>query len=427
MARNKGMFQFAANFEIKNAAALDPRTVVATKAELYNIETWPYDGSTAYLYNGLVVSVTEENELYMLIDSVNFTTESSWKKISSPNVEDYPIVIIEDSLTSTSTEHALSANQGRMLKEMINSIPKYEIEKTTEGYRLVTESGGAPLGDIINFSDLVVKSGEVIDVDGLFVIRLTLNNDEIIDIPATALVDVYTSNDEYINITSDNKIGLNFNVLKEKLNIPTDLSEEVNTLINVVGNSTSGLVKDTSDIIIKLGNIESSLTNKVDVSSFNILESIVSENNSDLKLLEETVEETVIKLNEIDTKVNVDNVSEFVAESIAPFKVKNLIEGNNIVITETVDPGVFKIDVDNLTATNIIYENNVTVKAKLDALNDAVDSIESVVVVGITAGSGIDVDTSTSTSIPTIGIKIKEGSSITVNEDGLDIVWKEFK
>jgi hypothetical protein len=309
-----------------------------------------------------------------------------------------------------------------VLKEMINSIPKYEIEKTTEGYRLVTESGGTPLGDIINFSDLVVKSGEVIDVDGLFVIRLTLNNDEIIDIPATALVDVYTSNDEYINITSDNKIGLNFNVLKEKLNIPIDLSEEVNTLIDVVGNSTSGLVKDTSDIIIKLGNIESLLTNKVDVSSFNILESIVSGNNSDLKLLEETVEETVIKLNEIDTKVNVDNVSEFVAESIAPFKVKNLIEGNNIVITETVDPGVFKIDVDNLTAANIIYENNVTVKAKLDALNDAVDSIESVVVVGITAGSGIDVDTSTSTSTPTIGIKIKEGSSITVNEDGLDIV-----
>ena len=93
------------------------------------------------------------------------------------------------------------------------------------------------------------------------------------------------------------------------------------------------------------------------------------------------------------------------------------------------EPDTFKgknfideIDVNNLTAANIIYENNVTVKAKLDALNDAVDSIESVVVVGITAGSGIDVDTSTSTSIPTIGIKIKEGSSITVNEDGLDIV-----
>jgi hypothetical protein len=77
MARNKGMFQFAANFEIKNAAALDPRTVVATKAELYNKETWPYDGETAYLYNGLVVSVTEENELYMLIDSANYALESS--------------------------------------------------------------------------------------------------------------------------------------------------------------------------------------------------------------------------------------------------------------------------------------------------------------------------------------------------------------
>jgi hypothetical protein len=34
MARNKGTFQFAANFEVKAAAALDPRIVVSTKSEL---------------------------------------------------------------------------------------------------------------------------------------------------------------------------------------------------------------------------------------------------------------------------------------------------------------------------------------------------------------------------------------------------------
>lgn len=39
MARNKGMFKFAANFEVKAAEALDPRVVVSTKAELINKET----------------------------------------------------------------------------------------------------------------------------------------------------------------------------------------------------------------------------------------------------------------------------------------------------------------------------------------------------------------------------------------------------
>ena len=52
MARNKGTFQFAANFEVKAAEALDPRIVVATKSELINKETWPSDGDTLYLYEG---------------------------------------------------------------------------------------------------------------------------------------------------------------------------------------------------------------------------------------------------------------------------------------------------------------------------------------------------------------------------------------
>ena len=66
MARNKGTFQFAANFEVKAAEALDPRIVVATKSELVNKETWPSDGDTLYLYEGLLVSVADEGKIYML-------------------------------------------------------------------------------------------------------------------------------------------------------------------------------------------------------------------------------------------------------------------------------------------------------------------------------------------------------------------------
>ena len=51
MARNKGTFKFASNFEVKTAEALDPRIIVENKEELIDKETWPYDGDTLNLYN----------------------------------------------------------------------------------------------------------------------------------------------------------------------------------------------------------------------------------------------------------------------------------------------------------------------------------------------------------------------------------------
>lgn len=421
MARNKGMFQFAANFEIKNSAALDPRMVVATKAELYNKETWPYDGDTAYLYNGLVVAVTEENELYMLIDAANYTAEASWKKIV-----DVKQTVVEDSLESESTINALSANQGKVLKEMIESIPSYEIEKTDEGYKLVSEQGGNALGAVISFSDLVVKSGEVVNVDGSPVIKLTLTNDEVIDIPAVSLVDIYTSNDKYINVTDDNKIGLNIEVLKSDLAIPADLSEEVAALTAAIGSAEEGLLKDVADQAIKIGNIETALTSKVEVSAFNTLQAAVAGNTSDIEAVEEAVTEISEKVTSLETKVDVESVSEAISAAIAPFNVKGLVSGDNITITETANAGTFKIGVEGLTAEDVTYAEGVTVKAKLDALNDAIESAVAGGVVGITAGSGVYVDTTTSTTMPTVGIKVKANSALVADADGLDVVWGEF-
>ena len=420
MVRNKGTFQFAANFEIKNAAALDPRMVVATKAELYNKETWPYDGDTAYLYNGLVVAVTEENELYMLIDSENYTSESAWKKIGGGKQ-----TVVEDSLDSESATSALSAKQGKVLKGLIDAIPSYEIAKTENGYKLVTEEGGEAKGEIISFSDLVVKSGEVVDVDGSLVLRLTLTNDDTIDIPAASLVDVYTSNDKYIDVTADNKIGLNVEVLKADLNIPADLSEEVAALTAAIGTAENGLVKDVADSIVKIGTIETALSSKVEVSEFNTLQAAVSGNTSDIEAVEKTVAEHATKIGNLENKVDVDSVSGAISEAVAPYKVKGLVSGNNITITETANAGEFKIGVTGLSAEQIAYSDTVTVKAQLDALSDSIEAAVAGGVASITAGLGITVD-STSKTMPVVGIKVKENSAISIDEEGLDLNWKEF-
>ena len=121
MARNKGTFQFAANFEVKAAAALDPRVAVATKAELIAKETWPYDGDTIYLYKGILVSVQEENAVYMLVDTAKILSSdySGWLRVDAGNAEQVEIV---DNLTSDATNKALSAKQGKVLMGEIDGV-----------------------------------------------------------------------------------------------------------------------------------------------------------------------------------------------------------------------------------------------------------------------------------------------------------------
>lgn len=121
MARSKGQFVFAANFEVKAAAALDPRVMVATKAELITKETWPYDGDTIYLYEGILVSVQEENAVYMLVDYDKVLAEdySGWLRVDAGNAEQVEVV---DNLESDASNKALSAKQGKVLMGEIADV-----------------------------------------------------------------------------------------------------------------------------------------------------------------------------------------------------------------------------------------------------------------------------------------------------------------
>lgn len=164
MARNKGTFSYAANYEVKVQAALDPRIAVETKAELILKDTWPYDGDTIYLYKGLVVSVQEENALYMLTDMSKITASdySGWLRVDAGNAEQVEVI---DNLTSDSTTAALSAKQGKILmgeidgvkakitsiytpKGSVDSYDKLPTENLTAGdvYNVVAAYGNYPAG-----------------------------------------------------------------------------------------------------------------------------------------------------------------------------------------------------------------------------------------------------------------------------------------
>lgn len=120
MARNKGTFQFAANFEVKLQDLLDPRGGVTSKAELINKETFPYSGDTIYMKEGMLVTVQEEQSIYMLIDLSKITASdySGWKRMDAAAAQQIEVV---DNLESDSSDAALSAKQGKELKSQIDS------------------------------------------------------------------------------------------------------------------------------------------------------------------------------------------------------------------------------------------------------------------------------------------------------------------
>lgn len=84
MARNKGAFAFAANYEIKLQELLDPRGGVINKEELINKETFPYDGDTIYMKEGMLVTVSSTREVYMLVNLANILAPdySGWVRIA---------------------------------------------------------------------------------------------------------------------------------------------------------------------------------------------------------------------------------------------------------------------------------------------------------------------------------------------------------
>ena len=69
--------------EVRAQQNIDKRTIKDTLDDLTNIDTYPHDGSTVYMKNGMVVSVVETGDLYMLIDVNKITDKNEgWKRLT---------------------------------------------------------------------------------------------------------------------------------------------------------------------------------------------------------------------------------------------------------------------------------------------------------------------------------------------------------
>jgi len=80
MARSRGSFNFAQNFEVQRAAPLDARQKVGYYTDLVDPSAWISTDGYVWLYNGAMVVVTEDpsSGLYILKDGGNYTNYNSW-------------------------------------------------------------------------------------------------------------------------------------------------------------------------------------------------------------------------------------------------------------------------------------------------------------------------------------------------------------
>lgn len=145
-SRPAGVAQFAVNFEPGGQAPLDARTVVGTKADLINAATY----AAKNYYQGMLVIVKDTQEVYVLKDIAKITSTdySGWKRVDGGGVTQ---TVVENVLTSTSTTHALSAAQGKVLNDSkLNNTDVVNNLTTPDASKALSAAQGKALSDRIN-------------------------------------------------------------------------------------------------------------------------------------------------------------------------------------------------------------------------------------------------------------------------------------
>lgn len=424
MARNKGTFTFAANFQVKAAEALDPRVVVENKAELINKETWPYDGETLYLYNGLIVAVSADKSLYMLVDKTKALEGdySGWKQLDAAAAT---VVEIIDNLTSERTDAALSAKQGKVLGDRVTSLESkvtaiFTFKGTKATIAELPEDGSQQVGDVWHVTE---TGGEYVwdSVEWeLLGLSVDLSNyalkTEVTSAKQEAIEDAHSYTDTLeteiqgkLDQKVDKVVGSSL-VPDDKIELidqnAADIAaaeEKITKLETLVGDGeTSGVAKDVADLKDVVGNGEGGLVKDVtdlqaQVAADNVT-SIDTTAESGVALAVGTVAKSV--------KVTVNAAT--LASAVAP----NL-SGVSVKVGKAITEGAFIAEEDTIA----------------DALETLAGAIQTAQAGGITTIRSTDQSITVSGAGNTRDLKVnvaslvKAGSSIATQDGKLDLVW----
>lgn len=443
MARTQGNIQLGLNIEPTGQSILDARLWVATLEELYS--AYP----TKNYYQDMVVTVGDQKSQYMLIDVENVTNASGWKRIDAGAAVE---TVIVDNLISTRTDAALSANQGKVLKDELDSLGVVKLETPEEGFAASyqLQKNGVALGATINvIKDLVVDSGSVKSVTeadvpyegavvGDLYIELVITNGTSLYIPVNQLVDKYEGSD-YITVSGANVVSLNYDALKTKLDTDfgiTTIASDLDAVETTVGALKGTVAQNTANISTNstsIANLQTAVSNITNTESPNslaakiaTLETTVGDEESGLV---KDVADAKTALNEIKVK-DVDTIS---SNGVALQLEEGIVKVNVVPATlaSSINSTQVKVGVAITGGAEIGADQ--TIAQGMQALSD---SIQTAVAGGITSLTSpdetitiTDTDTGTSRGLAVnISKLVSTSSSIKVGDDGkLDMYWTEAK
>ena len=443
MARTQGNIQLGLNIEPTGQSILDARLWVATLEELYS--AYP----TKNYYQDMVVTVGDQKSQYMLIDVENVTNASGWKRIDAGAAVE---TVIVDNLISTRTDAALSANQGKVLKDELDSLGVVKLETPEEGFAASyqLQKNGVALGATINvIKDLVVDSGSVKSVTeadvpyegavvGDLYIELVITNGTSLYIPVNQLVDKYEGSD-YITVSGANVVSLNYDALKTKLDTDfgiTTIASDLDAVETTVGALKGTVTQNTANISTNstsIANLQTAVSNITNTESPNslaakiaTLETTVGDEESGLV---KDVADAKTALNEIKVK-DVDTTS---SNGVALQLEEGIVKVNVVPATlaSSINSTQVKVGVAITSGAEIGADQ--TIAQGMQALSD---SIQTAVAGGITSLTSpdetitiTDTDTGTSRGLAVnISKLVSTSSSIKVGDDGkLDMYWTEAK
>ena len=443
MARTQGNIQLSLNIEPTGQSILDARLWVATLEELYS--AYP----TKNYYQDMVVTVGDQKSQYMLIDVENVTNASGWKRIDAGAAVE---TVIVDNLISTRTDAALSANQGKVLKDELDSLGVVKLETPEEGFAASyqLQKNGVALGATINvIKDLVVDSGSVKSVTeadvpyegavvGDLYIELVITNGTSLYIPVNQLVDKYEGSD-YITVSGANVVSLNYDALKTKLDtdfgittIASDL-DAVETTVDALKGTVAQNTANISTNSTSIANLQTAVSNITNTESPNSLAAKIA-------TLETTVgdEESGLVKDVADAKTALNEI-----------KVKDVDTTSSNGVALQLEEGIVKVNVVPATLASSINSTQVkvgvaitggaeigadqTIAQGMQALSDSIQTAAAGGITSLTSPDETititDTDTGTSRGLAVnISKLVSTSSSIKVGDDGkLDIYWTEAK
>lgn len=158
--RPAGVAAFAVNFEPGGQAPLDARSLVSTKADLIAAST--YSGKN--YYKGMMVVVADDEgkpAVYILKDVSKITSGdySGWQRV---DVGNQTIIQIVNDLTTGGANKALSAEQGKVLKGLVDSKIDSSKIGQADGVASLGADGKVPSTQLPSYVDDVIEIQKVV-------------------------------------------------------------------------------------------------------------------------------------------------------------------------------------------------------------------------------------------------------------------------